>query len=299
VGSAESPLRVAVVSDGFPMWPLHIAQASGLFRAEGIAVALTVTGSSAKQMEALEQGDNDIGIQLPDHVVRAVLRGSDLFAFMAPAHAVDISLIASPAVLSLGDLRGRTIAVDGVRSGYALLLHRLLRTQGFSEMDCQLTEFGGTKERLDALTDGRADAAFINPPFDGALLANGFVRLTSTLEAFPDYPGPVAATRRSWAKQHEAQLLQFIRGYLSAFSWISNPQNREAAIDIACSRLPVDPEMAASVWADISSRPNPVLSLAGLLQVIDVIWDSDARPQAKPSAEKFIDLRYVNAVRHS
>ncbi|NMM28911.1 MAG: ABC transporter substrate-binding protein [Glaciimonas sp.] len=291
--TAAMDLRLAVISDGFPLWPLHIAKSSGLFAAEGVNVAITVTGSSAKQMELLDQGEFDIGIQLPDHVVRAVSHGSDIFAFMAPVHAADISLIAKPGMHSLADLSGRTIAVDGAKSGYALLLRRMLRAQGISDADCPLTEFGGTKERLDALTDGRADAAFINPPFDKKLLAKGFVRLTSTLEAFPDYPGPVAAARRDWAASHEEPLLRFVRAYRKAFAWIADQGNRDAAIKIACDRLPVDQEMAAAAWLDLSSRPAPVLCAAGLQQVVDVVWDSDGLPLPKPNADKFIDLRYL------
>ena len=287
-------LRVAVISDGFPLWPLHIAQSLGLFEAEGLNAIVTVTGSSVKQMAALSQGEFDIGIQLPDHVVRAVVQGSDLFAFMAPVHAPDISLIASPDVLSLAALKGRAIAVDGARSGYALLLRKLLRDQGLSASDYQLMEIGGTQERLEAVSAGRATAAFLNPPFDAKLLAKGFVRLTSTLAAFPDYPGPVAAARRSWASQNEAALIRFVRAYRKAFAWIRNPLNREAAIKIACTRLPVDPDMAANAWAALASRSDPALSAEGLQQVIDVVWDSDALSLPKPGAEKFIDLSYLD-----
>ncbi|WP_281420334.1 ABC transporter substrate-binding protein [Georgfuchsia toluolica] len=285
---------MAVISDGFPLWPLHVARSVGLFEAERLDVDVTVTSSSVKQMNSLVQGEFDIGIQLPDHVVRAVGRGSDLFAFMAPVHAPDISLIVEPDVRSLGDLRQRTIAVDGARSGYALLLRKLLRGQGVGDAECRLVEFGGTRERLDALIAGRADAAFINPPFDEQLLAKGFVRLTSTLEAFPDYPGPVAAARRSWACDHEDLLVRFVHAYRNAFEWLANPEHREAAIGIACARLPVDPESASAAWADLAAKPEPMLSVAGMQQVIDVVWDSDGLPPPKPAAEKFIDLRYLD-----
>lgn len=294
MAAANQQLRVAVISDGFPLWPLHVAQSVGLFEAERLDVAVTVTSSSVKQLNSLVQGEFDIGIQLPDHVVRAVGRGSDLFAFMAPVHAADISLIARPDVRSLGDLRQRPVAVDGARSGYALLLRKLLRGQGISDAKCLLVEFGGTKERLDALIEGRADAAFINPPFDEQLLAKSFVRLTSTLEAFPDYPGPVAAARRSWASDHEDLLVRFVHAYRNAFAWLANPQHREAAIGIACARLPVDPESASAAWADLATKPEPVLTVAGMQQVIDVVWDSDGLPLPKPAAEKFIDLRYLD-----
>lgn len=290
---AAMALRVAIISDGFPMWPLYVAESAGLFEAEGLKAAITVTRSSAKQMQALEQGEFDIGIQLPDHVVRAACKGSDLFVFMAPVHAPDISLIATPEVLTLSDLKGKSVAVDGARSGYALLLRKLLRAQGIGDADCKLTEIGGTKERFDALAEKQVAAAFLNPPFDKQLLAKGFVRLTSTLEAFPDYPGPVAAARRSWASENEAALVRFVRAFRSAFAWMKEPRNRQEAIRIACDRLPVEPEMAAKAWTDFSSRPEPVLTKEGFQQVIDVVWESDTMAQAKLGPDKFMDMRYL------
>lgn len=293
--STAMALRVAYISDGFPMWPLHIAQSIGLFDAERIEVRLSMTGSSVKQMESLCNGGFDVGIQLPDHVVRAVSRGSDLFAFMAAAHAADINLVAAQGVGSLGDLKGRPIAVDGARSGYALLLRRMLHAAGLADADCRLVEIGGTKERVDALMAGQAEAAFINPPFDRALLADGFVRLTSTLEAFPDYPGIVAAARRSWAADHGERLVRFVRAYRRAIAWLGDAANREAAIDIACEKFAVDRAAAAKAWEAQAGKSEPVLSAGGLEQVIDVVWEGDALAGPKPGAERFMDLRYANA----
>ena len=293
--ATNSKLRVAVISDGFPLWPLHVARAGGMFEAEALDVAITVTGASARQMEALERGEFDVGIQLPDHVVRAAARGSDLVAFMAPVHAPDISLVAVPGLRSLGELGGRVIAVDGARSGYALLLRRMLRAQGISDSDCQLVEFGGTQERLQALTEGRASAAFINPPFDRILLDQRFVRLTSTLTAFPNYPGPVAAARRGWAQENTALLVRFVRAYRHALKWMTDPRNREAAIAIACARLPVNADMALVAWQELVSRGEPVLCADGFEQVVDVVWESEGFDPPKPSADRFIDLRYIEA----
>jgi len=296
--ASETLLRVAVISDGFPLWPLQVARSTGLFRREGVEVALTVTASSAKQIDGLERGDFDIGIQLPDHIVRSVARGADLFAFMAPAHALDIGFIASADIASLRGLKGRAIAVDGARSGYALLLRRLLRSEGLDDADYRLVEFGGTRERADALADKRAEAGFINPPFDRQLLARGFVRLTSTLEAFPAYPGVVAAARRSWAGEHAALLTGFIRAYRNAFAWLGDPRNREAAIDLACAWLCAERAAAGAAWEDFACRPEPALAADGMRQVIDVVWDDEGFSSPEPNADRFLDLSYLERARH-
>ncbi|MGA0033166.1 MAG: ABC transporter substrate-binding protein, partial [Burkholderiales bacterium] len=115
----KPPIRLAIISEGVNAWPLYVAQGRQLFEAEGVAVAVTLTGSSVQQLEQLRAGGYDIGFQQSDHVVRAVETGSDLCIVMAQGHAPELSLVAAPGVQSFEDLRGKDIAVDGSNSGYA------------------------------------------------------------------------------------------------------------------------------------------------------------------------------------
>ena len=126
---AMPTVRFAVISEGVYSWPMYVADAHRLFEREGIDVKVTVTGSSTQQLEKLVSGDYDIGLQQSDHVVRAVERGSDLFVFMGQALAPELTLVAAPQIKSFADLKGTVIAVDGARTGYALLLRKLLRLQ--------------------------------------------------------------------------------------------------------------------------------------------------------------------------
>jgi len=103
------------------MWPLYVAAGREFFEREGLDLRIALTRASGRQLEALTRGDYDIGLQQSDHVVRAVEQGSDLFIFMANAPQPDLSLVVAPGIQSFGDLRGRTVAVDGARSGYRLL----------------------------------------------------------------------------------------------------------------------------------------------------------------------------------
>ena len=119
-------------------------------------------------------GGYDIGFQQSDHVVRAVESGGDLFAFMAFAHAPELSLIVAPQIASFDALRNGTIVVDGARTGYALLLRKLLADHGLSATDYRMQEFGGSQERQDAMRSGGGIATLLNPPFDRQLVAEGF-----------------------------------------------------------------------------------------------------------------------------
>lgn len=285
------PIRLAIISEGVNAWPLYVAQGRKLFEAAGVAVAVTLTGSSAQQLEQLRAGGYDIGFQQSDHVVRAVETGSDLCIVMAQGHAPELSLVAAPGVKSFGDLRGKDIAVDGSNSGYALVLRRLLAEKGLAGA-CRFVEFGGSQERFDAMKNGKAAASWLNPPFDRNLFAAGFGSLGTTREFFPSYPGSVAACRRAWAAQNGERLVAFIRAFRSACRWLQDPANKAAAIALLPGRLNISAELASRAYDAFARQPLPAIDAAGLQQVIDVYWEAEGLRTAKGAPDKYMDLSY-------
>lgn len=287
-------VRLAVISEGINTWPLDAAQAKKFFEKEGIRVEVTLTGSSAKQLEQLTRGGFDIGMQQSDHVVRAVERGADLFIFMSHSPAPELTLVAAPEIAAFADLKGQVIAVDGTRSGYALLLRKLLADKGFEEGDCTFREFGGSRERYNALKNRDAAASFLNPPFDQDLFAAGFRSLGTTREYFPSYPGAICAARRSWAARNERQLIAFIRGFRAAYAWLRDAANKAEAIRILPARLNLDPEAAADAFDGFAQRELPELTAEGLSQVIDVVWEAEGCSWPKPGAQRYFDPSYLS-----
>lgn len=288
-----APVRLAVISEGLNTWPLYVAQAQGLFEREGIAVETTITGSSVHQLDSLIAGRFDVGFQQSDHVVRGVERGSDLFIFMAQAHAPDLTLVCAPEVTRMADLRGRRIAVDGARTGYALLLRKWLADHGLNEGDYKLDEIGGSRERFESLQSGTACASLLNPPFDRNLLAAGFRSLGTTNQYFPDYPGSIAAARRSWAQANEAGLVAFIRAFDAGYRWLQEKANKPAAIAMLPSRLEIEPEAAGRAFDMLATRPRPAIDLRALEPVIELVWASDGFIGARPAPDKYFDLGYL------
>jgi ABC-type nitrate/sulfonate/bicarbonate transport system substrate-binding protein len=285
-------IKLAVISEGLNAWPLYVAKERKLFEKEGINVEVTLTGSSVMQLEQLTTGGFDIGFQQSDHVVRGVEQGSDLFVFMAQGHAPDLSLVVAPGIKTFAELKGRDIAVDGARTGYALLLRKLLANNGLKDGDFTFTEFGGSRERFDALKRGAAFASLLNPPFDRNLFAAGFGSLGTINDYFPAYPGAIAAARRSWAQRHETELIAFIRAFNAGYAWLQDPDHKAEAIRILPGRLGIEPEAAAKAFERLARRPRPEISPAGLQQVIDVVWEAEGYQPPKGAPEKYLDLSY-------
>jgi ABC-type nitrate/sulfonate/bicarbonate transport system substrate-binding protein len=292
-------VRLAIISEGINTWPLYVAQAKNLFPEAGVDVDVTLTRSSARQMEALRTGGFDIGFQQCDHVVRAVEQGSDLFMFMALAHAPELTLVTGPGIRSFADLKGKAIAVDGARSGYALLLKKLFAEKGLAAGDYVFAEIGGSRERHDAVREGKAAASLLNPPFDRNLIAAGCGSLGTTAQYFPTYTGSIAAARRSWAKANETALVCFIRGMNAAFSWLRDRGHKQEAIDILRAHLDLDSGAAAEAFDQFAERPWPEIRKEGLRQVIDVVWEAEEFAPPRREPERYMDLDYLERARRA
>lgn len=286
-------IRLGLISEGTATWPVYVAQSRKFFEREGLQVEVTVTGSSVEQQDALIAGRFDIGFQQADHVVRGVERGTDLFIFMAHGHAPDLTLVGAPGLRGIEDLRGRMIAVDGARTGYALLLRRLLAQHGLATSDVTFREVGGSQQRFDAMKTAAVAASLLNPPFDSNLVQDGYLSLARMADVFSSYPGSVMAARRSWAAQNEAALVAFIRAYDSAYGWLQKPGNKTDAVMLLPGRLAIAPRAAAGAVSKYAQRPKPELTPEGLQQVIDIVWESEGYTQAKGEPAKYMDLSYM------
>lgn len=289
-------IKLALISEGVNTWPIYAAQALGIWKSAGAEVDLTVTGSSIQQLDALKKGAFDIGFQQVDHIVRGVERGADLFIFMGQSHAPELSLIVSQEINAVADLKGKTIVVDDARTGYSLLLRKLFEQHGLSADDTHFKNVGGSQERFDAMKNGEGSACFINPPFDRNLIAAGLKSLGASSDFFPTYPGPIAATRRAWAREHKAELITFIRGFNQAYAWLQDAANKAAALQLLPSRLNMAADAAAQALARVFSRPSPQVTEDGLLQVMDLVWVSEQFTLAQRNASspaKYMDLSYL------
>lgn len=290
--AAAAPVKLAIISEGINAWPLYVAQGRRLFEQEGITVDVTLTGSSTHQLEQLRSGGYDIGFQQSDHVVRAVETDSDLCIVMAQGHAPELSLVVAPGIKTFADLKGRDIAVDGANTGYALLLRKLLAEMGLAKSDYQFVEIGGSQERFDALKSGQCVASWLNPPFDRNLIAAGFGTLGTTMQFFPDYPGSVAAARRSWAAMNADRLVAFIRAFRGACHWLKDPAHKAEAITLLPQRLNIAPELAGRAFDAFVARALPSIDASGLRQVIDVYWQAAGLTVPKGEPGKYMDLSY-------
>lgn len=304
-GNATS-LRV-IAFPGAPNLPLFAALEHGDFEREGLALALETTPSSVYQIEKLYAGDFDIAATAFDNVVAyqegqgaVALQGEpDLFAFMG-ATRIELSLIASPTVENVAALKGQTIALDALATGFAFVLYDMLERAGVALADCRLEPVGATPQRWESVRDGATAATLTIEPFTCIARALGFNVIATSTEDLPNYQGGIFAARRQFGAEHGNEIEKFIRGYLAGLAWTLDPANEAAAKALLLERMPaIKPGVVGAVMEKLID-PRTGLTPAGHIDregmaTVLALRSRYAEPRKMlASIEPYIDLSFYD-----
>jgi ABC-type nitrate/sulfonate/bicarbonate transport system substrate-binding protein len=284
---APTPSRLQrvrlIVFPGGHNWPVWVAQELGYFADNAIDLEVTPTPGSVFQLTGLIEGSFDLAITLIDNVVayregqgEVPVVGPDLIAFMTADARVFPTLITLPEIKRYEDLRGHTLALDAMTTGYAFALIAMLERGGLKPDDYELYPLGGALERFKAMQEKRYAGALFNPPFGELLQAQGYNELDTAIGALGHYQGMSGAARAAWARDNRETVVGFIRAFLRAVAWIYDPANREAAFGIFHRNTPGARENAADVAHRVMfGAPNGFLrdgavDLDGIRSVLDI-----------------------------
>jgi ABC-type nitrate/sulfonate/bicarbonate transport system substrate-binding protein len=139
-------------------------------------------------------------------------------------------------VKRFADLKGKTLSVDAMTTGYAFVLRELIARAGLQESDVHFVSAGGTGNRYRDLIAGKQDGTLLRTPFELLAKDKGF-RPLATADGLGPYLGTVAAARKQWASDNDAATIGFIRGYRAGLAWASDPKNRAIAEAILVANI--------------------------------------------------------------
>jgi ABC-type nitrate/sulfonate/bicarbonate transport system substrate-binding protein len=305
IANAQTPLRVIAFDGGWNL-PVWAAQRQGFFEANGVTVQLSYTPNSVFLITSLLDGKFDIGLAGIDNIVAyqegqgeaKIADNPDLFAFLGNDSGF-ASIVAAPNVKSFADLKGKTVSVDAMTTGYAFMVRELLARNGLTEADVTYVRAGGTSNRYRDLVAGKQDATLLRTPFELLVRERGFNQL-ATGESLGAYEGTVGAARRSWAKANEPALLGFMRGYRAGVDWIYDRANREIVEAMLVANVrDMTPALAKKSYdlllADKGGVTRDVaLDIEGIRTVLQLRSKYGAPQKTLTDPMKYVDLSYYD-----
>ena len=295
---AAAPLRVVAFA-GASNLPVWAAQQTGIFARAGIEVALDLTPNSRAMAADLFGGRYDLALTSVDNIV-AYDEGQGEAALSGPADFVALfgvddgmlSVMATPDIPDLGALRGRSVSVDAMTTGFAFVLREILDGAGLADT-VDWVAVGGGAQRLAALREGRQAATLLNTPLDLAAEAAGCRRLLRARDVVGPYQGIVAAARRGVVAAKRPALVAFTRAFRDSVAWLDGHRAEAAALLAARAQLP--PPVAARAAEALLDPGGGLfrdlrLDMAGLGTVLRLRrrFGQPARSLADPAA--YLDL---------
>ena len=273
-------IRIAYPSRGVTVLPLRIAQVQGFFQQERLEAEL-IQMRAGITVAALTTGDLDYGAPL-DSIVRAAARGQPLKAVVSFVNKPMHYLVAKPQIATVGELRGRTIALNSFGSAEQLTLYAILKSHGIDaeKKEVQIVFLGDSPVRLEALRRNIVDATMVLIPYV-ILASNSGLKVLGHAGSFMELATPGLGTTDRIVKQKPDQVKRVVRAVVKAMLFIR--KNREESVRITMSWLSLNRDVAEKSYDmaldSFSEDGSP--SRKGLMTSIELSGVKEEVPLAK------------------
>lgn len=294
----ESVLRVGLVVPAFFYVPYWIARDTGLYEQQGLKVEFVVFGGIDPLTHALQQGDIEVGIGSPEHVIHNVEASGNLRMVAGNVNRLTHSLIAQPEIRRLEDLRGKTIGVSALSAGTSSLFTDILERAGLHPGDYRVVEAGVVPPRHHRLLERSIDAAMQTDPHNYMAEDAGFTNLGAVADWIPHFQFTSVNVDIAWAHEHEDTLTRFLAASIQGSGVMFNDQGQSVAV--AAQYMDVEKRYLDHAWHDhVDGFAVPAdlrleaRSIATALDMIRRDRTTRIRVSQDASFDKYINTRFL------
>lgn len=179
------------------------------------------------------------------------------------------------------------------------MLFRILEKTGLKlNQDYTVVAVGSGPNRLKAMQDGKAFAAALSAPDDLEAKRMGYNILADAAAELGAYQGSAYVVRRSWAKDHEAEVISFIRAVAPATDSVF--ADKPAAIAELKQRIKnLSDEEAESVYGALTSSKGGLnrgaqVNIEGVKMLLSLRSDYGVPKKTLTDPMKYVDLSYYD-----
>jgi ABC-type nitrate/sulfonate/bicarbonate transport system substrate-binding protein len=296
VVAGASPVWAELIRAGYPspnvqFLPAFVALDKGFYKSEGLDIELISVRSATIAVQALLGGQMQyiltIGPQMP-----AIWEGADIVLLAQQVGRPTFSLVVTPDIQKVSDLRGKKIGVSFGGSTYAGI-RALLEVNKISEKEVEYLNIPGSTPKVAAMKQGLIAAALLAPPADYVAIKSGFKRLVNLADVFKDTAFTGLAATGKWIRENPQQVKRMVRAVVKGV--LHTRDHPEDAILSMSKHLSMDRDGAADAYSLIRNSLNPVPTAQGVELMAE--WQAAAlNVKPKKKATEYMDLRFVNEV---
>ncbi len=303
-------IRMINFAGGFNL-PIWVTQRMGYFAAEKIDIKIDFTPGSTYQLTHLIAGTYDVGFTAIDNII--AYREGQNEAYLPPGTTVDLigilasddgflSISAQKDIKTVEDLKGKTVTVDAMTTGFAFVLREILAKKGVAESDVTFEKAGGVANRFRMMIENPSHAATTQmTPFDLLGQARGFNTVARARDVLGPYLGLVAGVKKSWAEANRDLLVAFTRAYAKGVEAMYDPKNRPLVEAILVANTSgMTPELAAKAYDIYVSEKTgffrkPVFDPEGAKTVLALRSKYGVPQKTLTDAARYYDTSYLEA----
>jgi NitT/TauT family transport system substrate-binding protein len=204
-------LKVGISEPVNTVLALWMAEAAGLYEAQGLKVEIINMSGGSRGAEALQAGRIDVMHVGLSSVVRLNRGGADLRLIASLSNVIRFTFFSAPAVKSAADLKGGVVGVSSFGSESDATVTLALQKLGLKRDDVTLKEYGGGMRRLAALKAGDIKATAINEPVASTAREEGLNVMVDLVADQIPWLFSGLVVKRSFLQDHREQLARFLK----------------------------------------------------------------------------------------
>jgi len=284
------PVRGAFPSPSVQILPMMVAQERGFFKREGLDLELIFVRGATTAVQALIANQIhfifSIGPQMP-----AVWEGHDIMLLAQQVGRPTFSLVVTPDIHKIADLKGKKIGVTFGGSTAAGTKALLELNKLNPDKDVEYIGLPGNEPKIAAMKQGIIAAALLAPPADYLAMKSGLKRLVSLADIFKDTAFTGLAAHSKTIKENPQMVKRMVRAIVR--SVLHTRDNSDDALQVLIKRLGLERDAAQDAYQMIKDALVPVPTEKGVELMAQ--WQAIAlNVKPKRKAAEYMDLRFVN-----
>ena len=286
------PVRGAYPSANVQFLPAFVALEKGFYKREGLEPELISVRSAVTAVQALLGNQIhfifSVGPQMP-----SVWEGADIILLAQMIGRPTFSLIVTPEIQKVTDLKGKKIGVSFGGSTFAGTKAVLELNKMNPDKDVQYVSIPGSQPKIAALQQGIIQAALLAPPSDYVAVKAGFKRLVNLADLFKDTSFSGLAATGKTIRENPQFVKRMVRAIVRGV--IHSRDYPEDAIQTMMKHWHMDRDVSVDAYNLVREALIPVPTEKGVELMAH--WQSIALnvPPKRP-ARDYMDLRFVKEV---